>query len=72
MENTWDWREQFRFQVLVGPLCKNVTLGKSLDLSEMQFFHPSNEKNHLWPVSFQGYDEYDKGRGMWKFLSAAY
>lgn len=48
---------------MAGPLYKSVTLGKSLDRSEIQHFHPSNEKNHLWPVSSQGGDEDDKGKG---------
>jgi hypothetical protein len=46
-------------------------LGKSLDLSKTQFFHPSNENNNLWPISFLGYGEDDKRKCMWKSLSTA-
>lgn len=75
--NLGRWKEQrtkkkkLWFQVLALPFCESVTLGKSLDLFETQFFHPSDTNNNLWPIFFQGYGEDDKRKGMWKSLSTA-
>lgn len=47
-----------------------VLLWASLLISlRLSFFHPSNEDNNLWPISFQGYGEDDKRQGVWKSLS---
>ena len=38
---------------------------------KLSFFLPSNENSNLWPLSFQGYGEHDKRKGIWKSLSTA-